>query len=290
MTPKSKGYSLLEVLPSLALTSVMLLVLLQFSQNHARQYSLEKHKDRLENRLRRTEAALGRAASSVDSSPALLPRIHRKGRITYTDGSPHQTLSGAVLRRPLPGTDAISFAVVHPAFSLLVHTHTAQGQANTLYVCLRDRTRTTTRRFRSVLGVSADGVFELRPPGQGFSIVRPCFRLRVAATPSLLFPSATQADLARVRLLVPIDAVETLYLDRSKSLRLFRSSGISMLENQPLVDGLRRLRISARLTPSPYRLAEVSVAFGVERSDLTERTWLSSLARSSFDNFFFNRP
>jgi hypothetical protein len=269
---------------------MLLLLLLQFSQNHARQYSLEKQKDRLENRLRRTEAAFGRAASSVDSSPALLPRIHRRGRITYTDGSAHQLLSGAVLRRPLPGSDALSFALAHPTHSLLVHTQTLQGQTSSLYVCLRDRSRTTTRRFRSVLGVSADGVFELRPPAQGFTISRPCFRLRLTSTSSLLFSKATQADLARVRLIVPIEAVETLYLDRSKSLRLVRSSGSSTIEHQPLVDGLRRLQISARLTPAPYRLAEVSVAFGAGRSDLTERIWLSSLARSPFDNFFFNRP
>lgn len=285
-----RAFSTLELLTALGICLPLLAALSVGLTSEIDAYRALRKQHAEESTLLRVEELLQHAALDGDSAPwAPAHRIHRNGRVSLYDGTPNNIMSAAAARRPLAGSDAITSASYDLEHSLSVRTAHLQGSVLRVTACPRYRAASTPRKAASLLGLSADGAFEVLPREREITPGSGCRTLRLRAAKSMLTPAASLLDLRLIRLLVPIIRLRTLYIDRDGQLRHLSHRGSENSENQPVLSGMEtmRLRIS---NIAPWNILALHASVRSKSGGEIDFWLLPSFARASALNFSLNRP
>ena len=122
-----------------------------------------------------------------------------------------------------------------------VASYEGGSQSGRFVVCPLAADWSEQNQQRSFIGVSLNGIVEMVGRVQGGN--GRC-RTLTASAPirSMLSTTEPVTRLPFVRLVVPISALATLYVDTRGTLRYLSHLGEQTLENQPLADGVHTLR------------------------------------------------
>lgn len=285
---RSAGITLLETLCALSIASAMMLMLFQLVRQEVEIHQKLRWNFEAEETKNRIEALLRTGIRDLDRSTVpILPRIHKRGRITFTDGSPNPILSGPLLHRPLPGADAITFLKLEPRASLTVKAIAGRESRWSLLVCPRYRPTLHTS-VRSFLGLSADTSVELTTD-RDVELGLACRKISARASRSMLAKSSDHTDVPFVRILIPIVNARTLYVDRNKTLRYVGHRGGMNIENQPVVQRVKQFALSGRVA-NGWQVYGLEARYANSRSPEATHSWVATVARAPTFNLLLNRP
>jgi len=235
----------------------------------------------------RLEELVARGLEGADAEALLpLPRLHRRGEVTYADGSRNE-LSTTNSLQPAPGSDALTFVETTPGARMRVRrAESTPDGAMSLFVC--PAVPADPAPLRSFLGFGADGMVELVGRGVPHPGNPGCSDLMVVPARSMVAPG-TEQDSRFVRLVIPVESIATLYLDRSGRLRYVGHRGGENIENQPLFGGVAGLHLTTHATHLLRVFGyELSVIFAPGRRH--RLSFVHRIGRGDFLNALMERP
>lgn len=262
----SRGFTLMECLVALCVASIAALILssaLRFAGGtfqHASKAIYDRNasaalRAALENGIRALDRS--RLAFSVSVWPS--PRL-----MAY--GSPHPLYSLSGVSAPRAESDIASFIDLSPLYAGTIIRSTVIGLNVTCYAC-GFAARPTSSQFRSYVALGVSGAVQLtgsaRASGSG------CLEFAGQAVPGLVSDPATILPTSLLRL-VPVEREYSLFVDASGQLRFASHTSSRILENQPLLSGLRRMRLTPLVTPwgtTGYR-ASIEGAYGLRSESI----------------------
>jgi hypothetical protein len=176
---------------------------------------------------------------------ALFPRVHRHGRITFSDQSELPGVPQRGRRRPNPQSDALSALRLDISKTLSIIKSTRQGSTLEILACPRyGQTLQVPDGQVHFIALSLDQIVELVGSMQARQGSTGCKNLMLRQRRSLtVIQSATDTPALNFQLLVPIAAHFTLYVDRNSTLRYLGQRGEVSVENQPVLTGISGLRL-----------------------------------------------
>lgn len=273
---RCRGSSALEILVALPIALGLSAALVSTLHRSA---AGTKEARRLESRelaILKTGVHLTRLMEDLDRHRfALSPRVHRNGIVTTANGAP-LILSRNARLAPGPGSDAISGIRLS-----LERTHDVETWAGGETISARacPRYGTSLEGADRVAGLAPDGIFEYRVTAS-----RPhfdCELVTLVPEEGVMLESSPSSVPGTI---VPIDSEHTLYVSSSDELRFVTHSGTRNVENQPLVEGISKLRLQLSMERGLLTLG----ASG-ESGRPFEWRLPSLLARTGHLDFLFSR-
>ena len=192
----------------------------------------------------RTSARLQQAMDSLDSHRLdIPPRVHRQGRIAFTDGDPNPVVNLRTRNAPHPEADAISsltldLPALHDVFSL-----TGASPGAVFAACPRYGGPFSASSYEGYVGLSADGLLALTGRAAAHPGRPGCRDFALTPAKSMTISPAPPERILLVRSIVPITAEYTLYLDLQNQLRYLAHSAADNIENQPMLSNLAGLKL-----------------------------------------------
>lgn len=218
----------------------------------------------------------------------VLPRVHKQGQILFTSGAANPVMQAAHGRRPAAHSDAITGFRLDPLRSQRVIEVSRQGEYFRYVGCRRFNTGFPANSYRSYAGLSVDGIVELT----GQSLPHPgrsdCRDFLLLAQDSMSFESRAADYPGNIRLLVPISAHYTWYLDEKQRLRFLSHAGAANIENQPA--GKLHGRISLDLVAWPAGIAFLKLIHELEDCPPAVFWFNNNLSRIQAFDFLMNMP
>ncbi len=235
-----RGYSLIECLCSLCIVGLLTAGITHLV--HRSSAILETTSGALEQRF-----ALTRAGIVLSAALAAHERTHLPEVVTITDGSqPHTRYGGAhpvgSLKgnsRPRSSSAILSVLELEPRFRGRVIRSSFSDESINLYVCGSSEVPNAST-FRSHVAIGLAGLCQLT--GTPVRLNNGCFELSGTQVQGLLSSSCPSNSLLEY---IPVNREFSLYIDATGELRLISHVGQRIIENQPIVRGLRALDISA---------------------------------------------
>ena len=286
---RQAGFSLIEVLISLLLGATISVGAVSLIQTLSLAYAQATRESERSATLLRTHLHLADTVSSLDSSPFPVGiRIHKRAQIKSVDGEANAVLRGDSLHRPLAGSDAVTSAVLVPSQAVSARGASLQGNSLRVTICPRWLALHSEKGYRGFLALTSTGHFEVVPNKPVKSLTQ-CSEARFSSTASLITHTARAPDLGEVRTLVPIQSIQTLYLDRGFNLRLLSHVGNRNIENQPIATGLKRFGLE-NWKVVEHALTGLQAELGTNRREQRSSAYPTQLARVQNLNFILNRP
>ena len=181
---------------------------------------------------------LRKIAAGINShrfSPAY--RVHKSGKITYTDNFTNQ-ISLSSNNRPAIDSDAITTADLQFNNLLRVEKQFKINNSYSLTACLIfPEQKFHNDEFQSFAALSVDGIFEMT--GKLYETQKDCFKGTLIYTKSMLFDSLNYP--LTLIFVVPLTSLYTVYVSDKNELRYLGHRGIDNIENQPVVRGIKEL-------------------------------------------------
>lgn len=279
------GFSSAALLISAALSAVLLAGLVRIFCQACRADVLGRQRSQEAYTLLRLSQVLEEVGHNIDSHRlTILPIIHPPGTIRYRDGFEHAVAHGALTLRPQRQSQALTSLRLAPRYLLDITRCEEHGNEGTVYACQRFGPAPTSELTRGYVAVSLDGPFEVSAISHSTGR---CLQLQIAQTRSMSIDPPGQAALCSARMLIPIRAHTTIYVDQRGQLRYLAHSGQDTLENQPMGGSL--LSLTFRLTSSPEGSlpgVEALATFPSKRQ--SQLTGTVHLARQLHYNLLFN--
>jgi len=208
----------------------------------------------------------------------VLPRVHSHGNIRFTNGLRNPIALTHGPTAPNPNSDAITALELSPSDRLTV-LHASTSSPYQFYACTQSRAPLPAT-VRSYVGLSADGMYEL--VGQRQVAAPGCWQFTLAEQPSMSVFAPTHSSPALVRVLVPILAQYTLYVNRRNELRYLGHRGAVNDENQPIASDIGD--VSFRVVKNMLGLTSLAARrkLGSHEFRLSHTNILSRLPPASF--------
>lgn len=228
------------------------------------------------------EESLREIIDDIDTtSLPIQPRIHSRGSITYTDGSP---VSISSRLKPHDESNALSSISLNPKSSLWIHSLKRENLSFSAEACFRFVGTAPLGDIRSYLGLSVDGSVLLR--GESKRLRSGCREITFRSTRSVVIEDV-DINLKSVRVLIPVIREYTFYVDNSRTLRYISHAGDEVLENQPLLDEF----------PAPFSISlktplngDLYLLFALVGSDTLPIEASNRLLRDSHLSHLLGRP
>lgn len=268
----SRGFTMMECLVALCVASIAALVASSALRSasgtftHASRVILDRSaaaslRTALENGVR----ALDRSRLEFAVSVWPGPRSTARGAL-----HPLSALSGT--SAPRAGSDIISFVELSPLHAGEILRSTVAGLEVTCYAC-GFTMRPAPSQFRSYVALGVSGAVQLvgtaRTTGTG------CLELSAQAVPGLVSDPGSVLP-SSLHKLVPVEREYSLFIDTSGQLRLSSHTGSRILENQPLLSGLRSMRLTPLAGPQGITAygASIEGAYGLRSESVIPLTLL----------------
>lgn len=279
----SKGFSTLELVLSLALSSLIVsgTLALFFSLTN---FSIEAEiRTEADYGLIRIKEEIAQIIAELDSNRLnITPRLHKAGKIKFTDGSfnPIMSLSPSAANYPATDADAVTSVAVRVLESHKVKDARLSGSHYIFLACPRWKKLANPGAIRSFVAFSADGSFELTG-GSDSADSSGCRNFSLLQQKSMSLNNSGSPLNARI--LIPIERQYTLYVGSDRQLRYLGHAGASNIENQPLLEGVELFQVSLKEKP-----LVMSVFVKMMNGKKTELSQSALFAREEAFNFIFN--
>lgn len=291
----SRGFTLTETIVSLAISTCVISSIFSLFTKMSKQYKVIVETSSQTNIHQRISELALEIIRNYDSYPFLLrPRVHKKGLITYNDGSPNHIMNGALNRRPHPNSDAITSYKAEISGTIRVTQSKILSNSVNFEGCQRHNTLFDITRYQTYLGISADGLYELTPTShkhlsQPYS-PGPCHLIQFSLEKSMMASKLSINSIYTIKYIVPLRELYTIYIDRENNLRYLSHRGHSNIENQPIVENAPPLLISIfpsndnkllnlKITTTPKYLPRFPPI-----------SLLNHLSHTTYLSFLLNRP
>jgi len=273
-----RGYSLIECLCSVAIVALLISGIAITTKRMSA--ILGGVSDSLEERV-----AIIKTGATIQAALASLERSHISGLVTTTAGDNPRTPSGAPhpvaglsgTSRPRSGSTVLSTVEVDPRFRGRIVRSAFSQDTVTIDICGAPM-KPTPDQFRSHLVIGLAGPCQIT--GSANQISANCFQISGRAVAGLIAPSCAPSSLLEY---LPVIREFSLHIDRSGELRLISHVGNRILENQPVVRGLRSFSVTplaVSLYPDVFYRVTVSGSFARSHTFL----FASALTREGFWN------
>ncbi len=279
----SKGFSTLELVLSLALSSLIVsgTLALFFSLTN---FSIEAEiRTEADYGLIRIKEEIAQIIAELDSNRLnITPRLHKAGKIKFTDGSfnPIMSLSPSAANYPATDADAVTSVAVRVLEIHKVKDARLSGSHYIFLACPRWKKLANPGAIRSFVAFSADGSFELTG-GSDSADSSGCRNFSLLQQKSMSLNNSGSPLNARI--LIPIERQYTLYVGSDRQLRYLGHAGASNIENQPLLEGVELFQVSLKEKP-----LVMSVFVKMMNGKKTELSQSALFAREEAFNFIFN--
>lgn len=234
-----RGVSLLECVCSLALVGLLSAVLVQATHRSIQIFQLQA--GQLEQRLAvmKTYLALGAALSMTERSHfEMVVSIANGSAPQASDGGPHPVSNLRGTSQPRADSSILSVLEVSPRYRGRIIASSFSGSSVTVRVCELGSIPTQDQ-FRSYLVLGVSGACQLSGSftrqGSG------CLELVGSNVKGLVRSDGCPPQ--SLLEFIPIERELSLFIDRTGELRLISHVGLKLLENQPIVRGLRSMMI-----------------------------------------------
>lgn len=263
-----KGFSLFELLIGTALSGLVLALLAGLFQPALKLSEFLKIRKQEFYTLLRVEALLREAMEGVDTHRlAIFPIIHLQGALRYADGTEHPLRFRQDLLSPQPTSDSLTWVSVHTqSLRWASEIQEVRKVDEKRYEIDLEECSSTDRLIpaeeRSLIGLSPDGIFELQVLAR--TIAEPCAYYRLLLTKSMILPNrvADGRTLLTLRALLSVKEIGTVYLDRGARLRFLTHNGEEILENQPILEEVKELRLQfTSLANDTARVLDAKLSF-----------------------------
>lgn len=279
----NSGFSLLETLVATLITSLSLLTGVYLVTRFSPQLdSYAQAESNLTAELLVIQL-MKRAMRSVDSHRLpLIPMVHKGGNIRFSDGSLTPFSAGAAR-----DSDAISYAHLDSEQVLSVTECRVSGEATIIRGCLNGRRTASFKGIENFVLVSPEGVTLVPGTVRGLG---ECRTAVLFSSPSILGAQPTRPQPCSVQAIVPALTLETLYLGQDRILRLVRTRGTKIIEQQPIATLPFNLMLNLRESTEESLLQlEVLLSPRAPRQATPRNFTLnSSLSRRHFLDLVFN--
>lgn len=273
-----RGYSLIECLCSLALVGILLSGIAV--STHKASSILGSIANSVDERV-----SIVKTAAVLSAALSALERSHISGLVSITDGSDPTTPSGAAhpvaglsgTSRPRANSSVLSAIEVDPSYRGRIVRSVFDGELITIDICGAPN-KPSSDQFRSHLVIGLSGACQIT--GTPNQISTGCFQISGRLLRGLISSGCPSVSLLEY---LPVIREFSIHVDRSGELRLISHVGSRILENQPMVRGLRSISIveltNPDLSPSFYQI-------GIDASLARQHRFLfaSALARSPLWN------
>ncbi len=227
----------------------------------------------------------GLAFSDLDSHRfAIPPKIHPPGIITLHNGSLHPISFHQGNLRPQASSQALTSMRLAPHTSLLVLHCATQAAETIMEACYRHEIPSNPSENPHFLGLSSIGFSEWHASIDGNGS---CLRLRMTNLNGMISSVLASEALCSVHVLIPIEALYSLYLDQTGNLRYLAHRGEETIENQPLIQGLASVTAQAH-DLSPVAASMLTIEATISSGNRFALTYMNHLMRTPLDNFLFN--
>lgn len=233
-----RGYTLLECICSLCIVALLTAGVAQMT--HRAATILGSTSDALEQRF-----AITKTGTVISATLAALERTHLPGLVTTTDGArlttahgtshPASGLTGNT--RPRAESTILSVVEVEPRYRGRIIRSSFTAQEISIEVCGAVEIPSPAA-FRSHLVVGLSQLCQLAGTPQRTSST--CFSLSGSPISGIISNACPRQSLLEY---LPISREQSLYIDRTGEFRLISHVGARIIENQPIVRGLRSLDV-----------------------------------------------
>lgn len=269
---------LLDLLFSICLSLPLILMLTSSAHFFGQRYTSLQNYSQLELQQRHLQALFQHLASAQESQRFFAPRLHHGGRISLASGS-RIRLSG--IMAPLANSHAVSAIELDIGKTIL----TQRAGTGRLKGCGRYQATSNLSSFRSFLGISSNGLHEFSAQISGSAA---CKSFRLLGMEGLFTTKPSPGEESFVRALIPIKRSYTIYVNKHRELRYLGMRGDTVIENQPIMNGISNFTLNFLPTPDP-RLKVLNVEALYTGKQVTLNVpMLLSLA--GFHTFSMNRP
>lgn len=234
-----RGYSLIECLCSMAIIAMLSAAITQLLHRSA--HTLSAHTEILGQRV-----AITKAAQVISSAINISERSHIPNLLSISNGSspkahhggPHPVSSLSGSSRPRTSSSIISFIEVEPRYRGRVTRTEFTPTSLEIDICGATMLP-TSEQFRTHLILGTSSICQLAgaPQRAGSG----CFSLSASNVNGLV---ATECPPQALLEYLPVVREFSLYIDTTGEFRLVSHAGLRILENQPIVRGLRSLDIT----------------------------------------------
>ncbi len=272
----SRGFTLLECLVSCTLSCIILSTTLILTGTITRTtYSLHQ-RARSERALIITQSHLESALLNLESHR--LPvgwRVTHGCQIKLASGSLHPIAKLKTTSAPRSDSDCLSVQMLLPSHLAEIQDVKYQNGTWKILGCRSDKKERNYIEIRSHYAYGIEGLIQIAHGGSSLNTA--CYQVEGSKIDSLFTLSNNVRSLQTV---IPVAREFTLYVDKSSHLRYTSHVGSRLLENQPLVDGVRSIAVSEQTTVSN----QLIFSFKIRSTGRYSLAWdhIVRLPRSSF--------
>jgi hypothetical protein len=272
-----RGYSLLECICSLCIVGLLTASIAHLV--HRTSTVLGTTATAIEQRLALTKTSL-----VLSAALAVHERTHIPEVVTITQGpqpstrygGPHPVGALKGNSRPRSSSAIVSILELEPRFRGRITRSAFTAQEVSLHVCGGTEVP-GANTFRSHVAVGLAGLCQLT--GTVERATGGCFTLTGSTVQGLLSNSCPPGSLLEY---IPVNRELSLYIDATGELRLISHVGQRIIENQPIVRGLRALDITALDEHPRSRIYKIDIHATSTRSH--RFFWAAGLTRESVWN------
>lgn len=260
----SRGFTLLECLVSCGLSCAIISTTLILTGTITRaSYSLHQ-RSRNERALVITQSHLESALENLESHR--LPtgwRITPGCQLTLASGKLHSIAKLKTTSAPRSDSDCLSVQMLLPSHIVDIHNITRQSGIWRIQGCRPSKKERNTIEVRSHYAYGIEGIVQFAHSGGNLNTT--CYSVEGSSVDTL-FNSKNVSSLQTV---IPIAREFTLYVDKTSHLRYASHVGGRLLENQPIVDGVRSFSITEQKTGKNHLI----FSFTVRSTGKSSLTW-----------------
>jgi len=257
-----RGYSLIECLIGICLIGLISALSARFTQQTSSE--LSELVRAVDQRLTITKAAsiIAAAVTAGERSRFAELLILTDGTTLQTpDGGQHPLVGIGTSSKPRPQSSIVSTIEVDPLYQGRIVESRRSGDETTIKVC-GVPSLPTSDRFRSHILVGLGGLCQVT--GTPLPLSSGCFQLTGTAARGLLHKTPA-CPAGSFHEYLPVSRELALFIDRTGEFRLVSHVGMRLLENQPLIRGLRELKASWITTGHDTRFLRVSLRGSTSR-------------------------
>lgn len=283
------GLTLLELLAALVITAPALIALTGLLQRSGQGLLAIRKEAQSTHLLFHAQSVIEKIIEDSDTHRFfLLPRVHKHGRIQFSDGSLNPISMTRTSSRPSAAADSVMGVALDTQGTMKVQSIKPSGTGVIIRACSR-LASASGQQVHSLIAVTVDGLVEVVSQKTTFTLSSPCSTLKLFPSKSMLTKTSTITDLLLSQYLIPITKLYTLYIDRRENLRYLAHSGSRNIENQPIVGGVNALHLRASVI-KPQRILRIEAHLQVLKRRTLDFEKVGSFSRTAHFNFVLNRP
>ncbi|RMG44865.1 MAG: hypothetical protein D6719_01055 [Candidatus Dadabacteria bacterium] len=263
-----------------SITAAAILSALKVSLEHfqviTRNYSNTYRSERIKNEI-------SRIVSSLDAHTLyIMPVIHKNGLIRLSDGTSFKAISNSKNHPPERNSSAISAITIDPerAYRITERKTSASGSALLRACPIYKNNSADKRPIRAWLALGASGIIYSKGKSEPVAATDGCRKFYLKKAKSAVLPSQP-GDLLYSSFLIAVASEYTLYLDTYSTLRYASHPAAKLIENQPVITGLKSIDFHSSYSPDTGQV-RISAKWRFKNSYSDSYSESTTLRRSDY--------